>query len=127
MKKIGFITKNKVFAQSLSTQIKNNPDLGFEPFLLHDPHQAILDAEVLNIDIAVVEMITGDQTDNEAVLSLCEGLRQVVPDCRLLLFVSQDDNASRKAAIKAMKRKIIDDFVFYDESLQYLLAKLGSL
>lgn len=127
MKNIGLITKNKVLAQSLATQIKNNPHLQFEPFLLHDPGQALLDAEVLKIDLAVVELIAGTRKDNGAVLSLCENLRQTVPGCRLLLFVTQDDKASRKVAIKAMKRKIVDDFVFYDESLQYLLAKLGAL
>ena len=127
MKKIGFITKNKVFAQSLATQINNNPALGFVLYLLHDPGQALLDAEVLKIDLAVVEMITGNRKDNEAVFSFCKSLRQAVPGCRLMLFVAQDDNKSRKVAIKAMQRKIVDDFVFYDESLQYLIAKLLAL
>ena len=127
MKKIGVITKNKVFAQSLATQIKSDPDLGFETHLLHNLKQALLDAEVLKIDLAIIEMITGSHADNEAVLSFCENLRQAVPGCRILLFVAQDDSANRKAAINAMKNRIVYDFVFYDESLQYLLAKLGAL
>jgi hypothetical protein len=127
MKRIGFITKNKVLAQSLATQLKSNPDLGFVPYLLHDLNQALLDAEVFKIDIAVVEMIVGTPDDHETILPLCESLKQTVPRCRILLFVAQNDDASRKVAIKAMKRKIVDDFVFYDESLEYLVAKLLSL
>ena len=127
MKRIGFITKNKVLAQSLATQINNNPDLGFEPYLLHDLSQALLDAEVLKIDIAVVEMIAGTPEDQEVVLPLCESLKQVIPGCRILLFVARNDDASRKVTINAMKQKIVDDFVFYDESLEYLFAKLLSL
>ena len=33
---------------------------------------------------------------------------------------------SRKIAAEAKKMKIIDDFVFYDASLKYLLAKLAA-
>ena len=127
MRSIGFITKNKVLAQSLAIQIMSDPKLNFKPYLLRDPRQAVLDAEILKIDIAVIEMISGTQPDIDAVLSLCENLRRAVPACRILLFVARDDSASRRAAMKAMKRKVIDDFVFYDESLQYLLAKLGAL
>ena len=127
MKKIGLITMNKVLAQSLATQIHNNPDLRFEPCLLNNPEQALLDAEILNIDLAVIEMTSGSPVDNEAVLSFCKKLRQTIPGCRLLLFVVQGDTASRNTAIHAMQNKIVDDFVFYDESLQYLLAKLGAL
>jgi hypothetical protein len=127
MKKIGFITKNRLFAQSLATQIKNNPDLGFEPYLMHDIDQALLDAEVFKIDMAVVEMIAGTPEDREVVLPLCESLKRAIPGCRILLFLAQSDDTSRAAAIKAMKRKIIDDFIFYDETLEYFVAKLLSL
>lgn len=58
VKKIGFITTNKVLAQSLAAAVRSNPDLRLEPFLLLNPHQATLDADLAGIDIAVVDVIT---------------------------------------------------------------------
>lgn len=126
MKRIGFITTNKVLAQSLAAAMKNNPDLGFEPFSLLNPHQASLDAEILKINVAVIDVMENVSKETETVLLFCEELRKTVPACRLLLLVSQDDETSRKMAINAMKRKIVDDFVFYDTSLEYLYAKLAA-
>lgn len=127
MKRIGFITKNKVFAQSLAPQIRNNPDLGYEPFLLLNLGQAALDAEVLKIDFAVIDTIAETAKEIEMVLDLCKELRKAAVGCRILLLVSQDSREGCDLAMKSLKDKIIDDFVFYDESLEYLLAKLSSL
>lgn len=126
MKKIGFITTNKVLAQSLAAAVKSNPKLGFDPFLLLNPHQASLDAEVLEIDVAVIDVIDGASKKAEPILSFCEKLRVTLPACRLLLLVSQDDKSGQKMAIDAMKSKVADDFVFYDTSLEYLFAKLAA-
>lgn len=127
MKNIGFITTSKVLAQSLAAAVKCNPELGFEPFLLLDPRQASLDAELLKIDAAVVDVTDGASSETEATLSFCKRLRASLPDCRLLLLVSQDDMTGRETAIRAVKEKLADDFVFYDTSLEYLFAKLAAL
>lgn len=126
MKKIGFITTNKVLAQSLAAAIRNAPGLGLEPFLLLDPHQAPLDAEVLEIDVAVVDVTGGAAKETERALAICKQLRGAAPGCRLLLLASQRDKTGRTAAIAAMKNKVADDFVFYDTSLEYLFAKLAA-
>lgn len=126
MKKIGFITTNKVLAQSLAAAVKNNPDLRLEPFLLLNYHQATLDAEVLRIDIAVVDVMDVTSKETETALSICKKLRQTVPGCRLFLLVSQDNKKGRKMAVNAIKSRAADDFVFYDTSLEYLFAKLAA-
>lgn len=126
MKKIGFITRNKMLAQSLAASVKSQPELDFEPFMLLDSQQATLDAEILKIDIAVVDVIDGASDETETALSFCKIIRRAIPSCRLLLLVSQDDKVGRKMAIDAMKTKTADDFVFYDTSLEYLFAKLAA-
>jgi len=120
MKKIGFITRNKVLAQSLSSLIKNNLDLPFEPYVLLNFEQATIDVGILKIDIAIIEMI-------EEALSLCEELRKTDPECRILLLVPQDNKELCDLAMKAVRVKSIDDYVFLDTSLDYLLAKLLTL
>ena len=127
MKKIGIITKNKVLAQSLAFLIKNNPDLPFEPFVLLNLKQAAMDAEILKIDIAVVEMVAGTTKETEMILSLCTDLRRTGPGCQILLLVPQDNKEGRDMAMKAINAKVVDDYVFFDTSLDYLLAKLLAL
>jgi len=127
MKKIGFVTRNKVLAQSLSALIKNTPGLGFDPYVLLNHQQAALDAEVLKIDVAVVEMTAGTQDETEMILFLCEQLRGAAPACRILLLVPQDNKEGRGTAMTVIKRKLADDYVFFDVSLSYLLAKLEAM
>ena len=126
MKKIGFITTNKVLAQSLSSAMNARPELELKAFILSDSSQALLDVEVLKIDVAVLDVTSGVNTDASPTLSLCKKLRQAAPACRLLLLLSQNDRAGKKTVVAAVHASIADDFVFYDTSLEYLFAKLSA-
>jgi len=127
MKRIGFISKNKVFAQSLASSIKNNLDLIFVPYVLQNIEQAVLDIGILEIDIAVVEMISEVPKKQNNILSLCSELKQTVPDCKILILVPQENESCCDIAIKAVSTKVIDDYVYLDTSLDYLFAKLLAL
>ncbi len=129
MKRIALITRNKILAESLNTAIRSIPNLKFELILLLNPSQALLDAEILEIDVALIDMSFMDTMDDslsrkEIELPFYERLSKVLPNCHLLLLVSQDDQPNRKIATEAKVKKIIDDYVFYDASLKYLIAKL---
>lgn len=102
------------------------PDVEFEFFLLLNPHQALLDVEIFKVDVALIDVRDGDTEKKETPLSFCQGLHQRLPNCHLLLLVSQEDSASRKMAAEAKQKKIVEDFVFYDASLKYLFAKLAA-
>jgi|LSQX01.1.fsa_nt_gb hypothetical protein len=127
VKRIGFITTNKVLAQSLAASLENHPDLKLEPFLLLNPQQALLDADLAKLDIALLDITDLSTRSNEKTCTLCLKLRQTIPGCRLLLLVSQDNIKGREMAIDAIKNKTADDFVFYDTSLDYLFAKLAAM
>ncbi|MDD2502733.1 MAG: hypothetical protein PHG58_02575 [Clostridia bacterium] len=131
MKKVALITTNKILAQSLAAAIKARPDLEFELFLLLNSNQALLDAEIFDIDVALIDFalinaLDSDTEEKEIPLSFCEKLHTTLPNCHLLMLVSQDDLASRQMATEAKGKKIVDDFVFYDASLDYLFAKLAA-
>lgn len=126
MKKLAIITKNKIFAQSLLAAMKARPNMGFELILLFNFSQALLDAEIFKIDIALIDM-THDTEEKEITLSFCKELQKYLPSCRILLLVSQNDKLHRQIASDAKKKKIVEDFMFYDSSLKYLLAKLSAL
>ena len=119
MKKVALITTNKILAQSLVAAMREMADSDFEFFILLDSKQALMDAEIFEIDIALIDL-------KETHLSFCELLHKKLPDAHLLLLVSQDDHARREIAGQAKKKGIVDDFVFYDASLKYLFAKLSS-
>ena len=131
MKKVALITTNKILAQSFDSAIQCMENLDFELILLLNSRQALLDAEILEIDVALIDIGFIDAIDNKlpekgAALSFCERLHKRLPNCHLLLLFSQDDWVNRKMATQAKESKIIDDFVFYDASLKYLLAKLSA-
>ena len=125
MKRVGFITTNRVFAQGLAAAIKNRPELNLEPILILNPEQTILDADLSGIDVAVIDVT--DRYEDKNSCSLCGRLRKVLPNCRLLLLVAQNHPEERKAVIDAIRQGLADDFVFHDTSLDYLLAKLAAL
>lgn len=126
MKKIAFITTNKILAESLNATINAMPHLNFEFFMLLDANQALIDAEVFEIDVALIDVIDRGMQDKQRLLPFCESLHKKLPNCKILLLVSQDDPENRAIARGAKKNKIVDDFVFYDASLKYLFAKLSA-
>lgn len=129
MKKIALITTNKILAESFDLALKHISNLGFDLILLLNSRQALLDAEILKIDIALIDMESKDFMNNdlgekEKGLDFCKKMNEILPNCYLLLLLSQDNKGNRNMAIQAKKDKIIGDYVFYDASLKYLLAKL---
>ena len=124
MKTIGFITTRRVLGQSLVKVIQTRPELELAPHLLLNMEQAALDAEVLKVDVAVIDQIDSTAERMVAALKLCAQMRCSVPTCRLILLLPQEDVMGREMAIEAKRGGSIDDFVFQDTSVEYLLAKL---
>lgn len=127
MKNIGFITTNKIFAQSFASTIKIQKYLDFHPFLLLNPKQASLDIVIMKIDIAVVDIVEIASKNLDTLSAFCEELQAAKPDIRILLLASQDDHVDRRLAMDAVRNGKADDFVYYDTSLDYLFAKLGAM
>ncbi|NMA48716.1 MAG: hypothetical protein GX947_02925 [Tissierellia bacterium] len=126
MKKVALITTNRILAQSLAAAIKAMPDFNFEFFMLLDLNQALIDAEIFEIDIALIDVMERGAEEKDSLMSFCESLHQRLPQAHLLLLLSQDDPVRREMATEAKKKAIVDDFVFYDASLKYLFAKLSA-
>jgi hypothetical protein len=127
MKKIGFITTNRMLGQSLSSAIRTRQDLQFEPFVLHNSQQAILDIEVLKIDIAIIDVLEAvSEERTKTLLTFCKKIKDTSPTCKVLLFLSQDDAVAKTMAVEAVHTGVASDFVFYDASLEYFFAKISA-
>ncbi|HZJ85771.1 MAG TPA: hypothetical protein VFC83_01480 [Erysipelotrichaceae bacterium] len=132
MKKIAFITTNKLLGEGLQSTIEASSIRNIEFILLLNPKQVILDAKVLEIDVALVDMTFSEskyQKDlqNDLKCLLCDQISTHLPKCRIILLVSQHDKVNRNIALQAKQENKIDDFVFYDSSLKYLIAKLSTI
>lgn len=132
MKKIAIITSNKIFGQSLESSLALILGNKLQLFLLSHYRQALVDAEILEIDLAIIDMGIMDGMENhikeeELTMTFFQNLNSALPDCKILLLVSQKHILRQKTAIQAKEKKLVQDYVFYDVSLQYLSAKITSL
>jgi len=127
MKRIGLISSSRVFAQSFAEAMEARPELGFTPLLLLNPRQALLDAELMELDLVVLDIAAESVKKSELLLPFCREIRKRLPNCRIVLLAFQDDKEVRELVRNAVKGNDADDFVFYDTSLEYMFAKLASL
>ena len=99
MKTVLFISSNKMLGQGLSEAIRSKPELDFLWAAQLNYPQAAVGVDIFHADVVILDIV--DQAETE---------RAVV----------------RTVAVEAKNAGLADDFVFYDSSLSYLLAKLAA-
>ncbi len=75
-------------------------------------------------NIALIEIAETGRYDAGFCLALCSRLHDTIRGCKLLLMCPEQDESSIAAAIDSKQEGIIEDFVFYDASIDYLASKL---
>ena len=125
MKTVLFISSNKMLGQGLSTVFQSKVELNFLcAFQLNAP-QAIIGVDVFHADVVVLDVV--DQVDMELAVEICRSIRRNKHDIKIVLLVRPEQVIVRKIAVDIKNAGLADDFVFYDSSLTYLLAKLEAL
>ena len=81
-------------------------------------------AKTYTPDIALVEIPENKAYHPEDYVKICTEVRDATPGCKLLLMCPEDSGESKNAAVEAMQAGEIDDFVYYDVSIDYLVSKL---
>ena len=98
--------------------------------------QLCYEPDYANADVAIrshlatgvlLEVSEDGEQDIGFCLALCAWLREVTPGCRLMLMCPEGQEETVRHAIEAKRKGEIDDFVFYDVSLDYLSASLQTL
>ncbi|MDY0235951.1 MAG: hypothetical protein RBR71_07970 [Gudongella sp.] len=125
MPNIVLIMQRKVIAEGLMIKLRDSPDISlvYEP----DYHEAITIIRNYGAKAALIEATESGLYDMEYCLYLCKRLRSEIPECKLLLMCSEQDEKSVRKVVEAKGKKEIDDFVFYDVTIDYLASKLTSL
>ena len=80
-----------------------------------------------DIDNVLIEVTESGPYDMDYCLSLCKLIRRNTPECKVILICSEQDEKSVEKVIAAKGKKLIDDFVFYDVTIDYLASKLISI
>lgn len=125
MKTVLFISSNKMLGQGLSAAVQSKPGLGFRWAAQLSYSQAIVGVDIFHADVMILDIV--DQADMEQAVSLCQSLRQRKQGVKILLLVRPEQAVVRKIAVDIKNAGLADEFVFYDSSLTYLIAKLEAL
>ena len=125
MKTVLFISSNKMLGQGLSVAIQSKPELDFQWAAQLNYPQAIIGIHVFHAHVVILDIV--DQVDMELAVEMCRSIQRDERGTKILLLVRPERAAVRKVAVEAKNSGLADDFVFYDSSLTYLLAKLEAL
>lgn len=124
MKTVLFISSNKMLGQGLSAAVQSKPELDFLWAAQLNYPQAVVGIDIFHAGVVILD--AADQADMERAVEICRSIRRNKQDVKILLLVRPEQAAVRKVAIDAKNVGLADDFVFYDSSPAYLLAKLAA-
>ena len=124
MKTVLFISSNKMLGQGLSAAFQSKPELDFLWAAQLNYPQAVVGIDIFHAGVVILD--AADQADMERAVEICRSIRRNKQDVKILLLVRPEQAAVRKVAIDAKNVGLADDFVFYDSSSAYLLAKLAA-
>ena len=125
MKTVLFISSNKMLGQGLSAAVQSKPELDFLWAAQLNYPQAVVGIDIFHADVVILDI--ADQADMEQAVDICRSIRQNEQDIKILFLVRPEQAVVRKIAVDTKNAGLADDFVFYDSSLSYLLAKLEAL
>lgn len=125
LKTVILIMRRASLAQGLMAKVRDVPEIQ----LHYEPNYANADKSIRGHSAAgaLLEVSEDNAHDVDSCLALCAWLREVAPHCRLMLMCPEGQTEVIRRAIEAKRKGLIDDFVFYDVSLDYLVASLQSL
>ena len=125
LKTVLLIMRRASLAQGLMANVRDAPGLR----LCYEPDYARAAEAIRSHQAAgaLLEVAEDGAQDIGFCLALCARLRETAPRCRLMLMCPEGQAETIRLCIEAKRRGKIDDFVFYDVSLDYLSASLQTL
>jgi len=115
----------RVIADLLIISIEKNTDV--EAFGIYDYNNAVLSAAARMPDIALIEIPEKHGTPALDTLEICMGIKETCPDCKVVLLCPEQDKMSVNECVMAKKQGKVEDFLFYESGVEYLVSKLESL
>jgi len=113
----------KSIAQGLAHRLRGDQEI----HLIFEPSHSLAHAAIRfrAADAALIEVAeSGEHHGIADCLSLCARLREEAPQCKLLLMCPERNQGDVSRTVEAKRMGHIDDFVFYDSSIDYVASKL---
>ncbi|HHX62565.1 MAG TPA: hypothetical protein GX707_17910 [Epulopiscium sp.] len=115
----------KAIMQGLINKLQDSPDIRL--VYQSNYHSANVVIRSCNAKTALIEVAESGNYNTSYCLRLCRQIRKYTPECKLLMMCPEQDEKGVKQVIDAKGKGLIDDFVFYDVTIDYLASKLISL
>ena len=125
MKKVLFISSNKMLGQGMSAAFQSKPEQEFLWAAQLHYSQAVVGVDIFHADVIILDIV--DQEEMEQAVKICQSIRLDEQSVKILLLVRPEPAAVRKRTVDTKSAGLADDLVFYDSSLTFLLAKLEAL
>ncbi|MGI5900028.1 MAG: hypothetical protein ACOX8S_08945 [Christensenellales bacterium] len=127
LKIIALIMRRKPLAEGIAMALKSHMAGELKTHIITNHKLACAYIEQYQPELAVVEIAESGPYDATSCLELCDEIRRQVPFCKLLTICPESDKDEINQCVSAKRRGMIDDFVFYDASLDYLVSKILSI
>ena len=124
--KVLLVMRRRILSDALIVKVSNDPE--FTIIAEQNYAIAMLTAEVHSPDISLIEIPeSGPWKSAVKCLAVCDAIRKQIPACKQVILCNENDVDSCRAVIRAKQEHRIDDFLFYDNSMNYLLSKIVAL
>ena len=115
----------RVIADLLITAVGKQSDM--EVFGVYDYQNARSEAMLYHPQLALVEIPEKHGFPAFDTLAICNEIRKESPGCKIVLLCPEQDKESVEICVDVKKRGEVEDFLFYDCSMDYLASKLKAL
>lgn len=125
MTSIVLIMHRKAIVQELISKLQDTTD---RPRIYESNYYHAIDSiRSYGGKVALIEVAESGFYNMTYCLRLCQQIREEVPGCKLLMMCPDQDERIVKEVIQTKGKGLINDFVFYDVTLDYLISKLKSI
>ena len=125
MQTVVLIMRRRPVAQGLIQKLRGDPN--FSLYFEYSYTNAEATIRTHNAGIALIEVAETAGHDTAHCLALCARLQETAPQCKLLLLCPETNPMAVARAVAAKRRGLIDDFIFYDSTTDYLASKILSM
>ena len=98
-----------------------------EAYGVYDYRNAVHSAISRKPDIALVEIPEKHGTPAQDTLEICQAIKAELHNCKIVMLCPEQDKESVSACVDAKKQGKVEDFLFYDSGVDYLVSKLEAL
>ncbi len=101
---------------------------GFEKPVAETKYENLLETVQAEMPrVTLLEVPESGYPNIYSCLSIADDIKRVLPSSKILLMCHERDEKTVQESIDARRANRIDDFIFYDTSMEYLKATLKAL